>query len=78
MEITTELNGIKYLIVELLITSKTNEDRLMKELSGFGAIYQGVKEVDSGGFRSKPFMVLRVLVPENKVVDFGKAGFNNA
>ncbi len=49
MEITTELNGVKYLIIEGLVTRK-NEKKLVAKSKKYGAIYQGIKELNKGGF----------------------------
>lgn len=70
MDITTTLNGEKYLIIEILATRKTSEEKLMAKLKRHEAIYQGVKEINTGGFWGSPYGVFRVLVPERNVVAF--------
>ena len=69
MEITTELNGIKYLIVEELAT-RENEKKLVAKAKKYGAIYQGIKELNKGGFWSDTYAVIKVLVPEKSVVAY--------
>lgn len=70
MDITTELNGIKYLVVEILVTTKTNENKITEKLKRHGAIYQGIKEINTGGFCSNAHGVFRILVPEENIIDF--------
>ncbi|WP_438423125.1 hypothetical protein [Aquimarina macrocephali] len=70
MDITTELNGEKYLIVEILATRKTSEKDLLAKLKRHNAIYQGIKEINTGGFWGNAYGVFRVLVPEQNVVAF--------
>ena len=72
MEITTELNGIKYLVVEMLITDKVDNNKLDNKLEKHEVIYQGIKEINSGGFWSSKYIIARLLVPEKNVVAFNK------
>lgn len=69
--ITCELNGIKYLLIELFVSAPERKkyEKLMKEFSG---IYQGVKEINKGGLFTDGYLILKVLIPENKVVEFNK------
>lgn len=64
-----ELNGKKYLLVEIPVTQKQSS-LLESKLKKFNCIYQGVKEINRGGLFSNPFMVIKVLVPEENVQAF--------
>lgn len=66
---TIELNGIKYLVVEELITSK-NEEEINARLKKHQAICQGIKEIDIGGFWKGAYAIIKVLVPEENVVAY--------
>lgn len=68
--ITTELNGIKYLMVEILCASGAHERKLKKMLTKHSGIYQGVKDVKSGGLFSPACVIVKVLIPESNVVDW--------
>ena len=69
-QITVELNGIKYLIVEILATSKTNEKKLKKKIKKYDGIYQGIKDVRSGGFFGSGYGILKILIPEKRVIEW--------
>lgn len=69
MEITTTLNGVKFLIVEELATRRTQQ-KLIAKAKRHGAIYQGIKEFNSAGFFSEPYGIIRVLVPEDKIYEY--------
>lgn len=73
-QITCELNGIKYLLVELPLTKKPDE-KYLQELDKDGIIFQGIKQFDRGGLFTNPFLIIKVLVPENKVpeIKFSKS-----
>lgn len=73
MEVTTTLNGVKFLIVEELATRRTQE-KLIAKAKRHGAIYQGIKEFSTGGFFSEPYGIIRVLVPEDKVYQYNNDG----
>ena len=69
MELTTELNGVKYLIVEEVATTE-NGKKLIAKAEKYQAIYQGVKELNNGGFWGDPYLIVRVLVPEKNVLAY--------
>lgn len=69
MEIIVELNGKRYLLVED-IAMRSNEARLKAKYKKYGCIYQGVKEINRGGFFSNPYVVAKILVPEENVIAF--------
>lgn len=67
--ITCELNGIKYLLVECLVT-KQNAKRIERRFKRHECIVQGVGKIDRGGLFSSMYMVIKILVPEKNVVAF--------
>lgn len=67
-EITCELNGVKYLLVDVFIKDKNDKDDITKKCKKYGAVYQGVKELKQGGFFSSGYAILKVLVPEKNVI----------
>ncbi len=69
MEVTVELNGIKYLIVEELAT-RINQKFLEEKIKAHEAIYQGIKEINQGGFWSGAYAVVKVLVPEKNIIEY--------
>ncbi len=69
MDITINLNGIRYLIVEELFTTR-NQERLTEKAKRHGAIYQGIKELNTGGFWGSPTAVIKILVPEKQIVAY--------
>jgi hypothetical protein len=69
MELTIELNGIKYLLVEELATVK-NQKEINAKIKKYGAIYQGIKEINTGGFWGGAYGVIKVLVPEKSIVAY--------
>jgi hypothetical protein len=70
--ITVELNGIKYLLVEELIASDTDEDFFQEKLQKFECIYQGVKNIKTGLF-SGHHLIMKILVPEKNVIAYNKS-----
>jgi len=69
MDITVELNGIKYLIVEELATTR-NQEKLTAKAKRHQAIYQGVKQINTGGFWGSPYGIIKILVPEKSIVAY--------
>jgi hypothetical protein len=67
--ITVELNGIKYLLVEILTTSR-NSNKLTDKCKKYECIYQGVKDVNTGGFWGSPHAIVKILVPEKNIIMF--------
>lgn len=64
-----EINGIKYLLVEVPIISKTAR-KIERRCKRYGCITQGVKEVKRGGLFYDTIIVAKILVPEKNVIDF--------
>ena len=71
MEITCELNGIKYLMFELHVT-RYNHKKIDRMCVKHECIQQGVKKIDRGGLFSDGYAIVSVLVPEKNVIAFNK------
>lgn len=69
--LTTEINGIKYLLIETLITNNTQRDKYNAKLKELDCIYQGVKELRLGFFSS--YVIAKTLVPETNITKFNEA-----
>ena len=70
-DIIHELNGKKYLLVELpLTTDKDHNKKMQSCMKKFNCIAQGVKEISTGGWFSKPYVIIKILVPEENVIQF--------
>ena len=65
--ITCELNGIKYLLVEVPIT-ESNAKKIESRCKRHECIMQGVSKIDRGGFFSSAYMIVKILVPEKNVI----------
>lgn len=70
-EILYEINGIKYVLIEIMFTSK-NVKRATELCEKYDAIYQGVSKIDRGGLFSNAYAVIKVLVPEQNIIAFNK------
>lgn len=71
-ELTIELNSIKYLIVEELVTRKT-ENKVIAKAEKYNAIYQGIKEIGKNTFFSSPnYIIVKYLVPEYNIIMYNK------
>lgn len=68
-QITCELNGIKYLMVEMQYTDKNRKwlDVIIKK---HNCIYQGIKEFHKNTLFSNGFAIIKILVPEENVIAF--------
>lgn len=64
--LTVELNGVKYLIVECPIYD-ANKNKIEARCKRHGVIVQGIVKLERGGWFSEPIVVLRMLVPEHNV-----------
>lgn len=71
----TELNGVKYLSIEVLQTVK-NEYTIERLCKKYEYINQGIKEINTGGFFNLAFAVINILVPEKYVNDFSEESYN--
>jgi len=68
-----EFNGKKYLMFELLITSKSQGEKKEKLIKDCKGIVQGVKDIKIGGLFSSSYMVIKVLIPEDFIEFFANA-----
>jgi hypothetical protein len=68
-----EINGIKYLLMEIMVTKNTTANKMEAACKKYNCILQGVKEVNLGSFWKDAYAVVRVLVPENKIFEFQDA-----
>lgn len=69
MELTCELNGVKYLLFKIPVTSNENMQKLIQKCKKYSAIMQSGEKVN-GGWWSSDYAVVSVLVPEDKVLEF--------
>lgn len=63
--LTCELNGVKYLLVEVIVIPKY-EKKILEKCTKYECIAQGIKEINI----KTPYAVLKVLVPESNVIAF--------
>lgn len=70
-QLTCELNGIKYLLMERFIDSNSKMQRLRSISYRLECIEQGVT-ADDGGMFGVGHMIIKVLVPEKNVIQFNK------
>lgn len=66
--LTVELNGIKYLLVERVAT-KDDGKRIEKIIKKHGGIIQGM-DVVKGWFLYKTFAKVKILIPEQNIIAF--------
>jgi hypothetical protein len=70
-QIITELNGKKYLLIEVVKWRK-NQKELTEDINKFECIYQGIKQVQSETLLKDWFAILKILVPEEHAFKFNK------
>lgn len=63
-QIIYELNSKKYLLVEIPIIINSTVKKEEAKYKKYGGIYQGVKEINRGGFFTNAYAVVKVLIPE--------------
>ncbi|SHG86161.1 hypothetical protein SAMN05443549_107160 [Flavobacterium fluvii] len=66
-QITHEVNGVKYLIFEYELNSRTHE-KFTRKTEEYNGITQSVKK--TSGFWSETTVTVKVLIPEIHAVDF--------
>ena len=66
--------GIKYILIECPASSSKELEKLEKELKQYGCIYVGFDIIKHGIFYPTVFKV-KVLVPEEKIVEIAKEKF---
>ena len=64
-----ELNGRKYLLVEIPVT-ESNSKKVEAKCKRHNGIYQGVKEISRGGWFSNAYFVIKILIPESQIEAF--------
>lgn len=67
--ITCELNGIKYLTIDVFITSD-NKYHILNKIKKYNAIQQSIVKKHIGGFFSDDYAIIKILVPEKNVIDW--------
>jgi hypothetical protein len=72
--LTCELNGIKYLLVQEIITDANKESKDEK-FEKFECIFQGVYKIEKGGFFSDSYALVKILVPEKNVIAYNAENF---
>lgn len=65
-----EINSKKYLLMQALCTDKEDVLELNSTLEKLNAIPQGIEKMKRGGFFSKPYLLMNVLVPEENIEKF--------
>ncbi len=65
-----ELNGTKYLNVEVLVVSKTDSLEVSNKIIECEGIVQGIKELNRGGFFLNGYAIINVLIPEGNIHKF--------
>ncbi|WBX78342.1 hypothetical protein PG911_08790 [Tenacibaculum ovolyticum] len=68
---TVELNGKKYLPIDVLLNIK-NQSKIRKLCSLYECIPQGIVDFKRGSIFRNPFAIVTVLVPEKYVNEFSK------
>lgn len=70
-ELIVEINDTKYLLVDELVVG--TGDKLKKKIKKFDCIFQGIKDVNDGGFWNKAHAVVTVLVPLDKIMEYNNS-----
>ncbi len=66
---TCELNGIKYLLVDQVLTG-TNPKKITEKIKKYEAIVKDHKREERGGFFSSTYVIITVLVPEKHIMEW--------
>jgi hypothetical protein len=77
-QLTCELNGIKYLLMQIPISSGTNQKTLKYETKRLGVISQSIAIIKKGGLFSNTLIGINFLVPEENVIEFNNIDFTKA
>lgn len=62
-----KINNKEYLLLECLITDEEDNYRFNKAIRKIKAIEQGIKEISRSGILKKGYIIMKVLVPTNKM-----------
>jgi len=73
--IIVELSGKKYLLIELPVLSSTDRE-IEERIKKYDGIYQGIKKLHTGGFFSRSYAIIKVLIPEENVIEFNKSCYS--
>lgn len=65
--ITFELNGIKYVMIEVFII-ENNGSKIERRCNRHECIVQGIVEINNGGWNSRPYAIVKILVPEQNLM----------
>lgn len=69
--LTCELNGIKYLLVEILVDGDDGP-KTRRNIKKHECILHGVKELRRSWFIFRGYAILTILVPEKNVIAWNK------
>lgn len=71
-KIIYKLKGKEYLLIDRIITSDDSYGlkQINKKLEKLGVIEQGIKSIDRGGFFSNAYVIVKLLVPIDKMKAF--------
>lgn len=67
------IDNTEYLLIEMLVSQKTNVKQLDKAMYDFKCIHQGIAKIELGGFWHKPYSIVRILVPVKNIHQFYEA-----
>jgi hypothetical protein len=68
--LVVELNGIKYLLFQLPVTSQLQGKKVQEKVKEFKGIVQGINGVKRNGFFGGGYVVLNLLIPEDRAIEF--------
>lgn len=72
-QIIHEILGERYIAIDECFTFKSHSlANYKKKISLFDCIEQGIKEINTGTWRSNWFVVVTVLVPEKNIIKYQK------
>lgn len=69
-----EISGKRYVLIELPILA-SNENQMKAIAEKFEMVYQGIKEINRGGFFGNSVVVERFFLPEENFNEFEKEKF---
>ena len=65
-----EIDGKRYVLATIPVVENDKNYNKMKK--NFGVLFQAVKKVDRGGFFDNAFLVVNILIPEQRFVAWSK------
>lgn len=66
-KLTYKIAGKEYLLIEVLMTQPSTVRKVDKLIEKLGAIEQGIKDHKQAGMFSSGLLILKILVPVNKI-----------